>query len=244
MPQVVPTASRVLQVFEVFAREGRPLSNSELARHLELADSSCSDLLFTMREAGYLLRTPKSRQFYPTARLSDVAQRIAALDPLHAFATEALEILTKESGETSLCGYLEGNHVKIFACQESPHALRYVVRPGTVYDLHSAALGKAILGAMPKTERDALIDALPLPAVTPNTIRDVSVLRSEIEKCAREKWYLAKDEGSQGVAAVGIAGEVGGRLTSLSLVGPTQRVEDNLDRYVAILLDARKEFFP
>ncbi len=243
MPQVVPTANRVLQVFEVFAREGRPLSNSELARQLDLADSSCSDLLFTMREAGYLLRTPKSRQFFPTARLSDLAQRIAALDPLHVFASEALEILTKESGETSLCGYLEGQHVKIFACQQSPHALRYVVQPGTVFDIHATALGKAILAAMPKAERDALIDTLPLEAVTPNTIRDVDTLRSEVEKCSRDRWCLAKDEGNRGVSAVGIAGAVGDRLASLSLVGPTHRVEENLERYVAILLDARKEFF-
>jgi len=243
MPQLVPTASRVLQAFEAFAREGRPLGNSELARLLDMADSSCSDLLFTMREAGYLVRTPKGRQFYPTARLHDLAQRIVSLDPVHAFASEALELLTKESGETSLCGHLEGQHVKIFASQQSPQALRYVVQPGTIFDIHSTALGKAILGAMPKAERDALIDKLPLEAVTPNTIRDVAVLRAEIEKCAREKWAMAKDEGNQGVAAVGIAGEVGGSLVSLSLVGPTHRVEENLERYVAILLDARREFF-
>lgn len=243
MPQVVPTANRVLQVFEVFAREGRPLSNSELARHLDLADSSCSDLLYTMREAGYLLRTPKSRQFYPTARLNDVAHRIASLDPFHAFASEALEILTKESEETSLCGYLEADHVKIFACQESPRALRYVVQPGAVYDLHATALGKAILAAMPVAERDALLEKLPMGAVTPDTILDRDTLRGEVEKCAKDKWCLAKNEGSRGVAAIGIAGEVGGRLAALSLVGPTYRVEENLDRYVAILLDARKEFF-
>jgi len=243
MPQVIPTANRVLQVFEVFAREGRPLGNSELARLLDLADSSCSDLLFTMREAGYLLRTPKGRQFYPTARLHDVATRIASLDPLHAFATEALDILTKESGETSLCGYLEGDHIKVFACQESPHALRYVVRPGAVFDLHATALGKAILAAMPKAERDAVMDRLSLQQVTTRTIQDVETLRAEIDKCAHDKWCLAKDEAGQGISAVGIAGTVGGSLVSLSLVGPTQRVEENLDRYVSILLDARKEFF-
>jgi DNA-binding IclR family transcriptional regulator len=243
MPQVVPAASRVLQVFEVFAREGRPLTNSELARHLELADSSCSDLLFTMREAGYLLRTPKLRQFYPTARLNEVAQRVAAIDPLNAFAAEALEILTKASEETSLCGYLEGTQVKVFACQESPLALRYVVRPGKEFELHATAQGKAILGAMPKAERDALIDALPLQATTPNTIVDVNILRREVEKCSREKWCMAKDERNEGISAVGIAGEIGGRMVALSLVGPTRRVEVNLDRYVAILLEARKEFF-
>ena len=84
MPQIIPTAQRVLQVFEVYARERRPLTNSEMARMLDLADSSCSDLLYTLRQAGYLLRTPKSRYFHPTGRLLDVAQGIAAADPLQA----------------------------------------------------------------------------------------------------------------------------------------------------------------
>ena len=109
MPQAVPTAQRALLVFEAFAREGRPLTNSELARHLDLADSSCSDLLFTLREAGYLLRTPKSRCFYPTTRLQFLSQRIAATDPMQAFASEALELLTKRTGESSMLASFDEN---------------------------------------------------------------------------------------------------------------------------------------
>jgi DNA-binding IclR family transcriptional regulator len=243
MPQVVPAAQRVLQVFEVFAREGRPLTNSELARRLELADSSCSDLLFTLREAGYLLRTPKSRYFYPTERLLDVAQRALANDPLQVFVSEALEVLTSRTSETSMCGYLDGTGIRIFACQEGSRALRYVLRPGTVVDIHSTALGKAILGAMPASERDALIDSLPMTAVTEHTIQDRDALRRDIEKGRQRQWFFAKDEGSTGVAAIGIARNVNGRLAALSLVGPTHRIGAHLDDYVAILLDAQQEFF-
>ncbi len=243
MPQLVPTAHRALQVFEAFARERRPLTNSELARFLDLADSSCSDLLYTLREAGYLLRTPKSRFFYPTTRLHDVSQRIAATDPLQAFATEALEILSKRTGETSMCGHLDGSHVKIFACQESSRALRYVLQPGSVVDVHSTALGKAILGAMPQAARDALIDVLPMQAVTPATIQDRQVLQQEIAQGIAREWFVATEEGAEGVMALGIAGLVNDRLTALSVVGPTHRLQKNLDDYVQVLIEARKEFF-
>lgn len=243
MPQLVPNAQRTLQVFEVFAREKKPLSNSELARFLELADSSCSDLLFTLREAGYLLRTPRSRFFYPTQRLHDVSARIAATDPLTAFANEALEFLSKRSSETSMLGYLNDTQAKIFACQESSRALRYVLPPGTVVELHATAIGKAILGALPSAERNALIDRLPMKAVTKRSIQDREVLRREIAKGAKRHWSLARDEGSEGVTALGIAGVVDGRLIGLSIVGPSHRLEKNVDNYVAILLEAREEFF-
>lgn len=243
MPQIIPTAQRVLQVFEVYARERRPLTNSEMARFLELADSSCSDLLYTLRQAGYLLRTPKSRYFHPTGRLLDVAQGISAADPLQSFASEALEILTRQSGESSMCGLLDGNKVKIYASQDSPRALRYVVQPGTTFDLHVAALGKALLGEMDAAERNALIDTLPFGHATASTITDPETLRAQIESQREKKVFLSRDEGSEGVSAVGIAGRVGGQLTALSIVGPTHRMDSDKEKYIQIILDARTEFF-
>ena len=62
MPTLVPAATRTMALFEVFAREKRELSNSELARLMDLPESSCSDLLHTMHEMGYLLRTARSRR--------------------------------------------------------------------------------------------------------------------------------------------------------------------------------------
>ncbi|WP_454673873.1 IclR family transcriptional regulator [Achromobacter pestifer] len=243
MPQILPTAQRVLQVFEVYARERRPLTNSEMARFLELADSSCSDLLYTLRQAGYLLRTPKSRYFHPTGRLLDVAQGISAADPLQSFASEALEILTRQSGESSMCGLLDGNKVKIYASQESPRALRYVVQPGTTFDLQVAALGKALLGEMDPAERNALIDTLPFEHVTASSITDPGTLRAQIESQQAKHYFNSRDEGNEGVSAVGIAGRVGGQLTALSIVGPTHRMDANMQKYVQIILDARAEFF-
>lgn len=243
MPQIIPTAQRVLQVFEVYARERRPLTNSEMARFLDLADSSCSDLLYTLRQAGYLLRTPKSRYFHPTGRLLDVAQGIAAADPLQSFASEALEILTRQSGESSMCALLDGNMVKIYASQESPRALRYVLQPGTTFELHITALGKALLGEMDAAERNAMIDTLSFQSFTDSSITSPAALRAQIEAQREKKYFMTRDEGNEGVSAIGIAGRVGGQMTALSIVGPTHRMDANLEKYIQIILDARAEFF-
>ncbi|WP_144640455.1 IclR family transcriptional regulator [Bordetella genomosp. 13] len=243
MPQIVPAAQRVLQVFEVYARERRPLTNSEMARYLDLADSSCSDLMYTLRQAGYLLRTPKSRVFHPTSRLLDIARANAGVDPLRAFAEESLDLLTSRSGETSMCAHIDGDKVKIFASQESSRALRYVLRPGTVVDIHTTALGKALLGAMADDDRNALIDSLPLPAVTSHSIVDREVLRAQIEQGRRDQYFVTRNEGNEGVFAIGISGEAGGRLTAMSIVGPTHRMEKNFDEMVRVMQGARAEFF-
>lgn len=243
MPQILPSAERVLQVFEVYARERRALSNSEMARLLGVADSSCSDLLYTLRRAGYLLRSPKTRLFQPTGRLLDVAQQIAAADPMQAFAAEALEILSRQSGETSMCAHLDAAQVRIFACQESARALRYVLKPGTLVQLHSTSLGKALLGALDDKARDALIDGLPMESTTGKTIVDKQELRRQIEEGRRNGYYVTRGEGNEGVAAIGVAGLVGAQLTAISLVGPIARMEQNFAANVEVLSKASREFF-
>ena len=147
MPTIVPAAARTMTLLEVFAREKRELSNSDLARLMDLPESSCSDLLHTLHELGYLLRTARSRRFYPTARLLTVAKEISASDPLYAVGAEACELLRDRTGETGLCGRLENGVVKVIALSEGRHALRYMQHVGDKLALHVSALGKAILAA-------------------------------------------------------------------------------------------------
>lgn len=243
MPQILPTAQRVLQVFEIYAHERRPLSNSEMARLLGVADSSCSDLLYTLRCAGYLVRAPRTRLFHPTGRLLDIAQQIAAADPLHYFAAEALEILSRQSGESSMCAVLDGTQARIFACQESPRALRYVLKPGTLVHLHATAMGKALLGTMDKKSRETLIEQLPMEKVTQHSIHDKDTLRQHLEEGQQLGYYINHEEGNDGVGAIGIAGYVSGQLIAIALVGPNARLQENFEKHVETLKSAREEFF-
>jgi DNA-binding IclR family transcriptional regulator len=105
MPAHVPAAARTLAIFEAPAREQRELSNSELARHLGVAESSCSDLLHTLLETGYLMRTARTRRFYPSGRLFEITRQIARNDPLLRLGKEAVDMLSERTGETA-CGRL------------------------------------------------------------------------------------------------------------------------------------------
>ena len=69
----VKTASRVLDVLNLFADERRPLTYSEMARLLEIPLSSCHGLLKTMVAHGFLYDFGSRQGYYPTQRLLHVA---------------------------------------------------------------------------------------------------------------------------------------------------------------------------
>ena len=53
----VPAAARTLDIFEVFARERRPLSVSGLAKATNMPLSSCHGLIKTLEARGYLVES-------------------------------------------------------------------------------------------------------------------------------------------------------------------------------------------
>ena len=159
MPAFVPAAARTLSIIEAFAREQRELSNSEIAALLDIADSSSSDLLYTLHELGYVMRTARTRRFYPTERLIAAARAIAEHDPLDVAIREAIELLSRRTGETALCGRLDGSKVNVAGIQEGSYALRYIQSTGTRIAIHLSALGRALLSTLPEEDAMELLAA-------------------------------------------------------------------------------------
>lgn len=237
MPSLVAGATRTLAVFEIFAREKRPLSNSEMARLLDVADSSSLDLLYTLHTVGYLMRTPRSLRYYPTTRLWEAAQQISENDPLSSVAREAVEQLAEKTGESAFFGVLDKEAVKVLAAQSSRQPLRYVVEVGDRVSLHASALGKALLGLQGEGELAAVVAKMPLKAVTSRTITDPKRFKADIAKSRERGWADALGEGTEGVDGLAVAGWIGELPVGLSLAGPNERMARNRDSYLQSLKD-------
>ena len=243
MPSLIPAASRTMAVFEVFAREKRALSNSDVARLLSLPESSCSDLLHTLHSLGYLMRTSRTRRFYPTSRLLETGRQIGEADLLAQFAQDLVAQVTQATSESAFFGVLDRSAVKVLAAQASPLPLRYVVDAGSRVMLHASALGKSLLGLLPRSEAVQLLDGSVLRAVTPQTVTTVERLMSQIDAGRVQGWYEARGEGAEGVMALAVSGWLGDQPAAISLAGPAERVERHREACMKSLRDAHAALF-
>jgi DNA-binding IclR family transcriptional regulator len=239
----VPAAARTLAVFEVFAREKRELLKSELARLLDLPESSCSDLLNTLHELGYVSRTVSTKRYYPTGRLIEIAKSIAEYDEILILGSEATALLSGLSGETCFFGEIDETEVRIVAVSEGTHRLRYVVMPGDRVSIHATAIGKALLGGLDEAERERLLRLKPLRALTDSTRTNPDQLEKEIKAQQKLGWYRAVGEGRQGVSSFAVYGRIGPRLVGLCMVGPSDRFASNESKYLKQLKEAEQAVF-
>lgn len=239
----VPAAARTLALFEVFAREKRELTKSEIARLLDLPESSCSDLLNTIFELGYVARSNGTKRYYPTGRLLMSAKAIAEHDPLSLFGAEATSLLGNRVNETCTFGVLEGDRVKIMSTFEGSHRLRYVVSVGDRVSIHSTAIGKALLGTIDAAERARLLRLNALRKLTEFTKIEASEIERDIDEGARRGWYQSKGEGIAEVWSLAIGGLIGGVPVGLSMVGPKERIAAKHDQFVEALKDVSTALF-
>ncbi|MET0542307.1 MAG: IclR family transcriptional regulator [Variovorax sp.] len=242
MPSLVSGATRTLAVFEIFAREKRPLSNSDVARLLDVADSSSLDLLHTLHTVGYLMRTPRTLRYYPTGRLLETARQISENDPLSSVAREAVEQLAEKTGESAFFGVLDSDAAKVIAAQASRQALRYVVEVGDRVSLNGSALGKALLGLQSDEDLATTLGKLTLKPITPRTITDPKRFQAAVVKSREQGWAEAIGEGTEGVDGLAVAGWIGELPVGLALAGPNERMERHRDIYLRALKDIASAF--
>lgn len=237
MAQATVTAvQRVLDIFDAYQGAERPLSLTELAELAGIPKSSCHAIVATLVERGYLYSLQRPRALYPTRRLYDVAQAIAANDPFLQRALPVLEELRDSSGETVILGKRQGDAVIYLQVLEGRHAIRYSSRAGEFKPLFSSSIGKALLGSMKETELRAFLSAHALPAVTSHTLTDGEALFADIVESRRRGYFVTRGENVADVWAVSAFVPLRTETMGVALAGPASRMRDSLALLAPLLV--------
>jgi IclR family acetate operon transcriptional repressor len=235
----VKTAGRTLDLFEAFAREGKPLSLSQLARAIGAPVSSCFGIVRTLEARGYLYEVKARGGFYPTKLLFEQARAIASRDPLAERFVPLLEKLRDQTGETVLMSKRLDRQAVYLEVLESPHSIRYSPTVGEFKPLHASASGKALLGELAPAVRDELLGGGKLARVTPRTITSRAALDADLEQGRARGWYVTRGETVPDLMAVAVPVAVSGETYSVALAGPMQRMEGALKRHARLLTELR-----
>ncbi len=237
----VKAADRTLDVFEAFSRSGRPLNLSELAKAVEMPVSSCHGLVRTLTSRGYLVEIGTQRMHYPTRKLFDLARSILARDPVLTRVSPVLATLRDKTGETVVLGKRLDKFVIYLDVAESGQTIRFSTEVSALRALHSSALGKALLGAMPEPRRNAFVATLDLTPVTRNTIADAGQLLADLAAAEARGWHITRGESVNDVMALARAVTLGGEVYAVAVAGPLARMESHEAQHARQLIAATQQ---
>lgn len=197
-------ALRAFRLLEILAASSRPLSLTDLAEKIELSRQTVHRILKQLEDSWLVTRNPGSRQYACSSRVArfalDVMLNAGPAAVRHAILSDLVEAI----GETCNITMLSGTNIVYIDRVETQWALRVHLQSGSTVPLHCTASGKLLLSLLPKAQRDRLLAALPLRAVSVNSITDRRVLRAELEETRRRKIGINNEENLQGIIAVAV----------------------------------------
>lgn len=234
----VRNAARLLKEFSPGTRE---LGVTELARRLGIGKSTAHRLLHTLAEERLLERDPDTGSYRLGLAMYELGASAAMNTNLHEASTPVMDDLRNATRETVQVAVLDGREVVYVERRESPHTLRLFGRIGHRNDAHCTSTGKVLLAALSPEELEAVMLEWELPRQTPYTITDPQVLLAQLDEVRRRGWASQFNETEMGAGAVAapIRNGLGHVVASLSVAGPTQRLQgDSLQRMSRLTVEA------
>jgi IclR family acetate operon transcriptional repressor len=203
---------------------GRTLA--ELSRAADVPAPTALRLLRALQEES-LVRTDNELRYWLGGRCLVLGARFLEAIDLRSEARPYLEKLVGEHDETAHLGVPEGTRVVYVDKVETGRPVRMFSRIGASIDMHSTAMGKAILAVGDERLVEQVIDR-GLHRKTPNTITDPLRLRSELDRIRARGFAIDDIENEEGIrcAAAAVVAADGSPLGALSISGPAQRITD------------------
>ncbi|MGW0517972.1 IclR family transcriptional regulator [Crossiella sp. NPDC003009] len=190
---------KALAVLDALAEHSRV---TELARATGLPKSTVHRVLQTLAEQGFALADRQGNYLAGPKVLALAGRVLQRLDPARR-ARPALAALQGETGCAVHFAMLLGAELVYVDKVEGDKPYRMASRVGMSLPLHSSAIGKAVLAALPEVELAPLLGRLRLAARTPRTAVSPAALRDRLAGARATGFAVDDEENEPGVRCVG-----------------------------------------
>ncbi|MDA8290126.1 MAG: IclR family transcriptional regulator [Actinomycetota bacterium] len=217
---------RIFDVLEYVA-EHEPARVVDLCTDLGLPRPTVHRLLATLIARGYVQHDADGHVYRIGRVLASLSSRGGLTSKIVEMAEPALVRLRDITGETVNLGVVTGGRIVYAAALEGSRVPRMSVDVGQDVPPHAAAMGKAILAALPRERRAALLGPEPYPRYTAQTIGSLDVLVGELELTTTRGYAVDQEEVDLGAVCVAaaIVGPSGVPVAGLSVSGTTSRID-------------------
>jgi DNA-binding IclR family transcriptional regulator len=240
----VQSVDRALTILELLAADGR-LGVSEIAALLDVHKSTASRLLATLEAHGLAEQLPDRGRYQlglgvlrlagaTRSRMDVVQESRPVTAPLAARVGETVNVVILSGRETLYLDQVSGTS-----------ALQIHNWVGKRNPIHATANGRVLLAHVSDGERDAILAAATAPdgeltRLTERTLVSRDAVLADLDQVRLRGYAVARDELEVGLTALAapIWGSTGEVVASLSVSGPTFRIEDRLPLLVSEVVAA------
>ena len=189
---MINSLSRGLQILHLLAEENRPLGVTEIADRLSVDPSTSYRLLATLEKHKFI-RQEASKKYTLGFGVVTIASALLRQIDVAAIAAPYLRELMIGTGESAHVAIADGSRAAVVAQACAPGMLRVDTPLGSHEPMYCTAVGKALLSDADPLRVRTLLGSTPLTRHSPNTITNLEMLITELQR-TRDRGYAFDDE--------------------------------------------------
>ena len=211
-----------------------PASVRDLAERTGVTKPAVYRILHTLEERSFVTRDENRREYMLGEFLTGLSRKHDQSANLPRLVSPYMDALLKKFDETVNLGVLDGNKIKYLHSLESSQRLRSSNPREEKDNVHSTALGKAILSTFSEAELEKTLKKLDLKSQTDKTITTENDLLSAISRAKKIGFAIDDQENELGsrCVAVAVTDKNGKALCALSITGPASRMSTEKIRII------------
>jgi len=221
------TAMRALEVMEILAGAGRPVSVSEVAEGIGADRSTAYRMLMTLRAAGYVTRDAAQKNYQLGYKLLSLSRRLINADDRADLINETLRQIADRTGETVHYCVLDRDATVLVYRAKGVQLVAVDFQIGDRSPLHCTSIGKTLLAYQDARAIDEVIGR-GLPRMAINTIVDPDSLRIELRNVRAQGFAYDDREFHDDMRCVAapVFEKDGSCHSGISFSGPISRFTD------------------
>ncbi len=201
-PDFLEALARGLRVIQVFDRDRRQLSLSDIARLVDLPRASVRRSLKTLVHLGFA--ETDERLFRLTPRVLTLASAYLLSNAISDILQPAVERMSAEIGESCSAAILDGEDVIMIAHASPNRAINVSAQIGFRVPAISSSLGRVLLAALDERELEKLMAHIRTEKLTATTIIDRAEQRRLIRKARDDGYSLVDGEVEVGFRSISV----------------------------------------
>ena len=216
---------RLINLLEIIAVAGRPISAAEIQRATGLPKPSCYRLIQSLVEQKLVDQPEKNGKVVIGERLIRIALLGKSDADVRRCAAPILKVAATTFNETVFLGRFRNGKVEIIHVETPDDPARAFVHPGLgERPMHACSCSKAIAAFAEPEFQDAILTGT-LQQYTEHTRTTVAALRAEFAAIVEQGFADCDQEIDLGIASVAAPVSVGniGATFSVGAVGPIRR---------------------
>ena len=241
---VVKSASRTLEVLELFSEQRRPMRLHEIYEQLHYPQSSATHLLKSMMKMGYMNYNRTTRTYLPTNKISGLGNWLSSTTFGQSRYNRLAEMVRQRTDETCAISTQNDLFIQYMIIKAPSHEFKAPPPVGNMRLLTQSTSGMALLSCMSDRQVDKICRHISYYEIDPDNHADPQKILRELSWIRHVGYCYWEDHPDTGVASM--AFPLGETLHGIPLAvgvgGIKTRLASRKMELVSILREAIAEF--